>query len=87
MLNIKIKRYDEQNKKKNKKLQEMQLRIDNQDYNTLLIKKIKADAGNNNQEVTNLIETRLKTEVELLQPVERICSLIIIDMCIKDKIY
>jgi hypothetical protein len=41
----------------------------------------------NGQEVTNLIETRLKTETELLQPVERICSLIIIDMCIKDKIY
>jgi hypothetical protein len=39
MLKIKIKRYDEQNKKKIKKLQEMQLRIDNQDFNTFLIKK------------------------------------------------
>jgi hypothetical protein len=56
MLNIKIKRYDEQNKKKNKKLQEMQLRIDNQDYNTLLIKKIKADAGNNNPKATFLLD-------------------------------
>jgi hypothetical protein len=56
MLKIKIKRYDEQNKKKNKKWQEMQLKIDNQDCNTLLIEQIKADAENNNPKATFLLD-------------------------------
>ena len=145
---MKVNRLDKQNKLKNKQLQKLQLKIDNQTNQARIFEKIEADAKNNDpkatflldqilnynkqksrwsevtvrsciawrisspkgynygkasilklpsrstleryigngQDVTGLIEARLKAEAEVLQPVERICSLIVDDMSIKEKL-